>query len=238
MADPMSHDELTKLAAEIVSSREIHALPGDWDPPSLRRLLADLDIDPEAATDAELHDLALMALGDLEPDEAGAAVLRAVFGDSLKAGQRASIAADLEEDRPWEDHAELSKQAGIFTATVLLQQAMPKRFGVPDATQVEVAFRAPTAGEATELLQAAPAVILRALAPGLGPRAIVNRLYEDGVRGAAFPEAASILWRCELRLDPADPCRVMARIHGAQSFLGPLATAEPWESRVDLGAAD
>ena len=234
----MPHDELTRLKVEVLSSREIHALPGDWDPSALRRLLADLDVDPEAATEAELLDLALMALGDLEPDDAGAAVLRAVFGDELKAGQRASIAADLEEDRPWEDHADLSKQAGIFTATVLLQQALPRRFGVPDAARVEVAFRAPNAGDAAELLRAAPPVILRALAPGLGPRAIVNRLYEEGVGGAAFPEAATILWRCDRRPDPADPCRVIAEIHGAQSFLGPLAAAEPWECRVDLDATD
>lgn len=234
----MSAPDLTLLTAEVLSSREIHALPGDWDPPALRRLLADLDVDPEGATDAELLDLALMALGDLEPDDAGDAVLRCVFGGDLKPGQRASIAADLEEDRPWEDHADLSKQAGIFTATVLLQQALPRRFGVPDAARVEVAFRAATASEAAELMRAKPAVILRALAPGLGPRAIVNRLYEEGVRGAAFPEASAILWRCELRPDPADPRRVLAVIHGAQSFLGGLAAAEPWESRVELDVPD
>lgn len=233
----MPSTEPVTIAAEVLTCREVHELPGDWDAAGLRRLLTGLEVDTDGAAESDLADLALMALGDLEHREAGVAVLRAVFADSMPTGVRASLAADLEEDRPWEDFADITRQAGIFTAVVLLQRAFPKLFGKPDATRVKVAFTAPTPAEAAALAAAPPAVILRALAPGLGSRSIVTRIYADGLRQDPFPEAENILWRHVLRVDPVEPRRVLAEFYGAQSFLGPLADADPWQAAVKLRPA-
>jgi len=234
----LPHHEMTKLTGEIRSFQEIHALPGDWNPNALRGLLAELEIDTEGAAEADLLDLALMGLGDLEPHEASMAVLQAVLGGALSAGQRSNMAGDLQDDRPWEDTSDLSLQAGIFTTTVLLQQAFPKLFGKPDAARVEVVLKAPTPAQATVLCKAPPAMILRALAPGLGARSIVTRLYAEGVRGGDFPEAEHILWRCVRQVDPDNARQVVLDIHGARSFLDPLDDAAPWEASVQLEPGD
>ena len=230
----MPQSDLTTITGEVLSCREVHELPGQWQPESLRALLAQLEIDFEGASDADLLDLVLMGLGDLEPDEAGVAVLQAVFGDSMGSGVRRNLASDLEEDRPWEDFADLSRQAGIFTTTVLLQKAFPRNFGKPDATRAEVAFGLPAPEDAAILVKAPAAVILRALAPGLGTRSIVSRIYAEGLRGGGFPEAEHILWQREMRIDPRDPRRVLGVFHGAQSFLGALDDADAWQAQVKL----
>lgn len=224
----------TTLEAEVLACREIHELPGDWEPTALRRLLGELEFDPEGATGDDLLDLTLMALGDMESREAGAVVLGAVFGERLGTGARAGLAADLEGDRPWDESADLSRQRGIFTAVVLLQKAFPRFFGKPDATRAEVAFRAPTPEDAALLVEASAAVVLRALAPGLGPRSIAVRLYGEGLRGGEFPEATHILWRYSLKSDAQDPRRVILDVCGAPSFLGALEVAAPWRVDIEL----
>jgi len=231
----LPHSEPISLEAEVLNYREIHELPGDWGPEALLRLLTDLEVDVQGVDEGDLLDLALMALGDLEPDDAGVAVLGVVFGEGMSAGLRGNLAADLEGDRPWEEFADLSRQAGIFSATVLLQKALPRLFGKPDASWAEVAFRASSAAEAAIFLKAPAATTLRALGPGFGPRSIVTRLYAEGMRGGPFPEAEQILWRRTLKADPGDPRRVLAEVYGAQSFLGALEEAAPWQVKVIPG---
>ena len=234
----MPQTEPTTLAAEVIACEVVHELPGDWDAAALQRLLADREVEAEGATGADLLDLVLMALGDLEPHAAGVAVLHAVFGEDMPAGVRANLASDLDGDRPWENFADVSRQAGIFSAVVLLQKAFPRLYGKPDATRAKVAFQAPTAAEAELLASAPAATILRALGPGVGPRSILNRLYGESLLAEEFPEAEHILWRGSLRIDDADPRRVVAEVHGAESFFGTLRDAASWQASVPLPTAD
>ena len=233
----MPHKDQLILEAEVLSCGEIHELPGDWAPAALQSLLADLEIENDDVPESDLLDLVLMALSDLEPHEAGVAVLRTVFGNRMSAGVRANLASDLQEDRPWEEFADLSFQAGIFTATVLLQKALPKMYGIPDATLADCALRATTDKDAKLVANLPNDQLLRALAPGLGARSIVTRLYEEGMRGGPFPEAEHIIWRRNLREDPDDPRRVLLTIIGAHSFLAGLKDASPWQAEIDRNPA-
>lgn len=229
----MPHKDKLLLEAEVLSCSEIHELQGYWAPEALRSLLADLEFETDDVPESDLLDLVLMALSDLEPHEAGVAVLKTVFGDRMSKGVRANLASDLQEDRPWEEFADLSFQAGIFTATVLLQKSLPKMYGIPDATRAECALRVTTAKDAKLVVNLPNDQLLRALAPGLGARSIVTRLFEDGLRGGPFPEAEHIIWRRNFREDPDDPCRVIWTITGAHSFLAGLKDASPWEVEID-----
>jgi len=230
----MPHKDQLHLEAEVLTCREIHELPGDWAPDVLQSLLTDLEIDTTGVAGADLLDLVQMAVGELEPQEAGVAVLRTVFGDRMSAGVRANLASDLQEDRPWEEFADLSFQAGIFTATVLLQKSLPKLYGLPDATRAEVAFTAPTPQDAKLVSNLSSGQLVRALAPGLGDRSIVTRLYEEGLASGPFPEAEHILWQRHLREDPHDPRRMVLTVIGAHSFLAGLKDANPWQAEIDL----
>ena len=91
----MPHSDHVILEAEVLTYREIHELPGDWTPDVLRSLLADLEVEVDTVPEADLLDLAMMAVVDLDPQDAGVAVLRTVFGDRMSAGIRANLASGL-----------------------------------------------------------------------------------------------------------------------------------------------
>lgn len=232
----MPHKEKLMLEADVLAYREIHELPGDWTSDRLRSLLADLEIETDDVPESDLLDLVLMGVGDLDPHEAGIAVLKTVFGDRMPAGVRANLASDLEEDRPWEEFADLSFQEGIFSSTVLLQKSLPKMYGLPDATLAKVTLRTKTAQDAKLVVNLPSDQLLRALAPGLGARSIVNRLYGEGVRGGPFPEAEHILWHREMLQDPDDPQLVTLTVIGAHSFLAELKDANAWPVEINLPA--
>ena len=228
----MARDDLARFRAELVDSREVHELPDDWPPEALRALLEALEVDHADVADGDLWDLALMALGDLEPDDAAEVVLAQVFGGAMASGVRQNLISDLEGDRPWEEFADLSKQAGIFTAVVMLQRAFPTRFGKPDAVRVRVRIAPADADAARALRHADRALLLRILAPALGPRSVVTRLFDTALRGGPFPEADHILWRLA-REDEPDGAAVFT-LHAALSFLESLEEAGAWEAAVPL----
>ncbi|MBT8061724.1 MAG: hypothetical protein KJO85_03515, partial [Gammaproteobacteria bacterium] len=103
----------------IQSLEEVHSLPGIWSNEALRELLvlADMD-DIGQVEDSELLEITIMALQDLGNQKAAELVLEAVFGESMRAGVRQNLVDDLQQDEPWEDFAEVSKQRGLFIAVV------------------------------------------------------------------------------------------------------------------------
>jgi hypothetical protein len=112
--------------------QEIHSLSDTWNLPELRALLEEAEFD-DAVADADVEDMTLMALQDLGMREASDLVLRSVFGARMSSGVRQNLISELEEDRPWEQFADVEKQADIFRAVILLQKSVPNAFGTPDA---------------------------------------------------------------------------------------------------------
>ena len=197
----------------------------------LRVLLALADFD-DVVPDAEVLDLTLMVLQDLEEQGAGELVLEAVFGDALSPGVRQNLVTDLRDERPWEQFAQIDKQAGVFTAMVILQQAFPQLYATPDALRMRVQITA--AGEAGDrLLYGIPpaSLLLRLLASGMPEDATLNRLFEDELAGRRLADAPHILWRTVR----ADDAATGERRHGFDLYaswhwLEPLRGIAGWEA--------
>lgn len=193
-------------------------------------LLATLEVDGVSESDA--LEMTLMALQDREPDEAAERVLEVVFGDAMRPGVRRNLAHELTEDRPWEDFADISKQAGIFNAIVLLQQAFPREFSEPDA--VSAVVHIDTASEMGKGWLDAPtpdsALLLRILADGMDDHAVLRRLFGEALSGTSFAEARAILWRVSRRAGAA-PAREFELISSHQWF-DPLKDAENWTAKA------
>ncbi|MBC8426534.1 hypothetical protein H8E07_20655 [bacterium] len=187
--------ENREFQAQLLSWKEIHALPDGWPSGQLQFLLKLLDVD--GVSDEEALDMAVLALQDRDHDEAAELVLETVFRESMRPGLRRNLSHDLTDERPWEDFADITQQAGIFNASVLLQQAFPLEYGVPDA--VSVVVRLDTARDKGRVWlgdpKPDPALLARILANGMDERAVLRRLFGDSLRGARFEEAHSILWR-------------------------------------------
>jgi len=209
--------EAREFEVRILESTEVHELPHGWPPARLRTILARLEVDDVGDEDA--MEMTAMALQDLDVDEASGLVLEAVFGDGMGSGVRQNLIPDLREDRPWEEFAEISQQAGIFEAVVLLQRAFPRDFGKPDA--LSLALRLETQSRsAGDWLDASPpdaGLLLRILAGGMDDHAVLRRLFEEPLAADRFPDAAAILWHVERR-DAVPPARDFSLISSHQWF--------------------
>ena len=157
----------------------------------------------------------------------------------MRAGVRQNLVHELEEDRPWEEFSDLSSQAGIFDAVVLLQEAFPTRFGKPDAVTLRARIEAlHTEGRAWLVHSPAmPALLLRILAGGLEERAILRRLFETALRSDHFPEAAAILWSIES--DEGANASMEFRLISSHQWFDALEDLEGFRARAhpDRGAS-
>lgn len=220
----------------ILDWTEIHQLPGSWPAERLRQVLEQAEFD-DPVDDADLLDMAIMVLQDLDVQEAGELVLNVVFGDRMSAGVRQNQVDDLEDDRPWEQFASVALQSGIFEAMVLLQQVFPNRYGIPDAVRLRLGVEAldkSAAGIVEDSLNFSTAerasLLLRLLASGMPDEAVLNRLYSDELRSESFAEAEHILWIAEpLTGESADEKQICFEIYSSWQWLAPLEDLEVWE---------
>jgi len=184
----------------VVSVKDVFDMPGTWLEADYRQLLTDLEVDGVSdIPEADLLEMTLMALQDMEADDAADAVLGYKLGKQISAGARDNIVLDLIEDqRPWEEAADINLHAPIFASSVLIQKAFPKNFTRPDMMQVIFEVNALEL-EAVELLSKNPeaAFVARMLADALSENCILERLFDDQLLGNYFPEARGIIWHAK-----------------------------------------
>jgi hypothetical protein len=212
---------------------EVHELPGSWPPEALRKVLAAAEFEDEVAPE-DLDDMALMALQDLELHEAAELVLGCVFGESVRPGVRQNLAGELDEDSPWEQFSDVSMQAGIFEAVVLLHRAFPKFYGTPDAVRIRARIAASDVETSKWLRTPHPSLLVRILSGGMPDSAVLARLYEDELKGTRFAAAADILWRVDMLEESFDqtPGELELDVYSSRQWLSPLQHVESWTVRA------
>lgn len=206
---------------------EIHSLPGSWAPEELRAVLAEAEYE-DPVDDGDLEDMTQMVLQDLGMREASDVVLRHVFGNRMGSGVRQNLISELEEDRPWEQFADVEKQTDIFRAVTLLQKAFPNLLGTPDAIRMHITIR-PRKAEAGAWLRENPdpGLITRLLAGGMAEDAVLKRLYEDELAGKQFPAATHILW--QTRVLAREEASTQLEIISSHQWLDALQHARQWQ---------
>lgn len=215
----------------------VNQLPGTWSEEECLKLLHHLEFDgADALAPAERREYAAMSLQDKTDIEAATTLIEFVIGKKLNAGRTQNLAEEMTTDNMWEQYADLTLHEPIFNAQVLLNQAFPST-PQPEINQIEVTLRAldaPAAEYLNELATTATqlipeAVVLRCIATTMPPDAILNRLFEDQLAGAAFPEAENILWQTqgEVFEDGGKPARKIS-LYSPIRWTTPLE--EEWSS--------
>ena len=209
---------------------QIHALPDTWSVDELRLLLEAAEFDDQVA-DADVEDMTLMALQDLGLQEACDLVLLNVFGSRMSAGVRQNLISELEEDRPWEQFADVDKQADIFRAVTLLHKAFPNAFGTPDAVRLRMTVTSGSAeagGWLREELDAG--LIIRLAAGGMDEDAVLRRLFESELAGRQFSAAQHILWQYRLLapIEASMPVHASIELISSHQWLDALEHAHEW----------
>jgi hypothetical protein len=82
----------------------IRRLPGSWQPADYRQVLKVLGMDDLAScADGDLEDMVLMALQDLEPEEAMRSILANFTEGRFNKGQVQNLCDELKEGHAWEE---------------------------------------------------------------------------------------------------------------------------------------
>ena len=180
----------------VVGFRVLQEIEGAWSPADFASLLERMEFGETAGmSEAEIREMALLALQDLEPEAAAELVLTQHLGHRLNAGQIRNAAHEMVEEKLWEEYADLSLHEGMFNVASMLYAAFPRLFPEPDA--VHVTLEVAPANEAGQDVLANPlheSFLVRLLADGMDDSSVLHRVFEEQLDGKSFPEADRIVW--------------------------------------------
>ncbi len=180
---------------KVVGFEELSALEGDWTSTDFAALLEKLDMDGGATlTPEEAREMCLLALSDLEPEDAAAVLMSYKLGDKLTEGQIRNYSNECQFEKLWEQSSEMEVHQPMFAVASLLAQINDQQFPTPDALRVkfQVDCSEEEAAEFERPLD--PAFVLRMLSTGMDDGAILKRLFHEQLEAGKFSEAASIVW--------------------------------------------
>lgn len=185
--------------------------------------------DTSGMSDEELRDMCLLSLQDLEPAEAAYVVLKQDMSDALRDGQARNLSSEMLDEKLWEEYADSALHERFFKAGSLLYAASPGAFPKPDAVSVTLEVTASN-DASRDLLTETPneSFLVRLLADGMDDHAILNRLYEDELKGTSFPNAAEVVWIVRANRVSNDALKI--QVIGSGNWLDPLKETESYES--------
>ncbi len=181
---------------KVLAFKEIHELPDSWKEEDFKEILQQADFDDWDQIDpGELKDYTIMALQELEADEAAELVLNYKLGNKLTKGQIQNLAHEMLDEKLWEEYTDINLHKELFDCSVLVKWTFPRILPETDAIKCVIEVSSNNREYLTNINKI---TLTRLLAKGMDDHAVVNRLFEDQVNGAAFPEAEGIIWQFEI----------------------------------------
>lgn len=217
---------------EVLSFLVLKELSNIWQVTDFLELLNEMEFgSTDGMNQDEIRDMCLLSLQDLNPEEAAALVLKYRLGDRLSAGQIHNIAADMPEEKLWEEYADMSFHEQLFNISSLLYQVSPKSFPEPDAVRATIRV---TAKHETgrEILQRAmnESFLVRLLAGGMDEDAALHRLFAEQLAADSFPEAELIIWT--FSIESGDTDTRIVELTSSGSWLDPLRNTKSYSAHA------
>lgn len=206
----------------------IEEIEGAWATADYLAILDHLEFgDTSDMGAADLLEMALLALQDLEPVAAAELLLSLHLGSRLNKGQIRNAANEMLEEKLWEEYADLSLHEAMFNVASVLFKAFPRVFPEPDAVKVSLEVSAINE-EAQDLLngELTEPFLVRLLAGGMDGSAILPRLFEDQLHSTLFPEADNIVWIWEVTTTDTSESKI--RIISSAYWLDPLRNTKSY----------
>jgi hypothetical protein len=186
-----------EFKVDVLSFAKISEIKNAWVTDDYIALLAMMDIAEDELSgmnESELHEMCLMSLNDFEHHESANFLLRHIFKDDITEGKIDQLSHQMAEDNLWEEYPEPAYHMGLFNAYGLLRKAYNGIFSEPTGVHFTLKIRADKE-DSFDIFEPSPhAVIVRILSKGLSETVILNRLYDEQLRGDSFHDAKSILW--------------------------------------------
>lgn len=214
-----------------ISINTLHELPNDWTLTDYRALLDLTDNDSADIPDAEVKEMTFMALSDLEKPEAAQLVLEYLAGEILSKGQIQNAAHEMEDEKLWDEFADVSMHRTFFSTGSLLYQAFNGGFPRPEAMEIKVSVTPKKESDKKALQEMDASFLLRLLAPGLDSHALIQRLFDEQLAGTSFPEAEHIIWQKNLSRANLDGSFILSLI-SSKNWFEDFAPAETYACTI------
>ncbi|WP_350432484.1 hypothetical protein ABIS04_02445 [Shewanella sp. H8] len=227
----------TQFNVQIGSFRKINKIPNAWSNEDYLQLMAIMGLDDglEGMDAAELREMCMMSLNDLEVNEAAKIVLTHLFTE-LTEGKIDQVSNDMVGDRLWEEYSDCLLHEGFFSAYALLREAFNGVFAEPTGIEFTVNVTATDGDDLTIFDESLHASMVRLLASGLSPDSLLHRLYEDQLTGTQFPEATGILW--QLESVSSEGLSRQFKMISSDFWFGKLADVEQFEASAHADESD
>jgi len=187
----------THFAVEAIKFKTINVLPNSWTTDDFKNILELVEYgDASDLSDKEVEEMCLLSLADLEPEESAEIVLKYLFKDQLNDGQIQNLSHEIQNEKTWEEYADLSMHETFFNAGQLLYKAYNGKFAHPEAVQFVVKLSTKQRPALQLFDKNAEQTLIRVLAQGMPDNTLLKRLFDDQLADDGdFKEAKDILWQ-------------------------------------------
>ncbi len=187
---------IRKFDLEIVDYKKVSSIQNAWNTQDYTALLELMENDDVAGmSDSDIKEMCMMALSDLEAEEAATVVLTYLLNGAITAGKISQIANQMPDDRLWEEFADPLFHERLFNAYGLLREAFNGRFVKPTGIIMRLVIKSENELARQQLEKSPKATLIRILSKGLDDSSLINRLYEAQIAGENFKEAEGIIWK-------------------------------------------
>ncbi|MEY8021811.1 hypothetical protein AB8P51_13325 [Muriicola sp. SD30] len=220
-----------KYTVELLQLKTVQEIPGAWNGEQFRGLLRHLEYDGvEEIPEDELKDMASMALSDFEKEEAVEKVLEFRLGDKLNKGQRKNLANEMQEDPLWVEYSDLSLHEELFHVGCMLFWTFPRNFPSPEIAKLVLKISSSHPDSKINLITPTPSFLCRILKDGMDEFTIMNRLFDENLKGNTFPEAEHIIWQMEASAFESGTNSVTITLYSSWNWVEDLKGVQEFES--------
>ncbi len=194
-----------KFNIELLKSETLVELPNAWNNENYLDLLEVMEYgDTSDIAEGDLKDMCLMSLSDYDPDEAAKYVLSYIFEGRLNSGQIHNLSHELQDEKMWEEYADLFLHEEFFNVGQLLYQAFDGKFPHPEALRFSILITANEV-EDLEIFDANLEMnLVKLLVQGMPENTLISRLYKDELASGRLEQAKDIIWQVHKKEAPGN----------------------------------
>lgn len=185
------------FTVQILSFQQISKIENYWKADDYKALLEMMGIEEGELGEMplnELREMCKMSLTDFEHHESAKFLLKHIFKDAVTEGKIDQLSHPMAEEKMWELYPDLEFHEALFACYALLREAYNGIFTKPTGVNFTVKITALSKDAFGVFDDSLYPSLVRLLACGLENDALLNRLYEEQLRGTLFLEAQNIIW--------------------------------------------
>ena len=185
---------------KVLEFKSLSELPDAWNLNDYKTLLDIMEYgDTNDIKENEFEDICLMCLSDNDPEEAALIVLNYIFQDSLNSGQKENLSHIMQDEKMWEEYADIAIHEKLFNAHQILFKAYNGKFPRPEALAIQLEVTLKNSDTLNAFNNNIEATLVRLITQGMPENTLINRLYDEELEVGAFSEAKDIIWQVAMQ---------------------------------------